>query len=537
MSLYAPGLKMSGERRQQSYQRPDEEQPTSPSANVSPTLDVPTVVQMMQGMQQQFLDAQKEMMQTFVATMQNVVAQRTPAEPSGSQLPVPPGLEGAAVSQVVPDRSDQFDPKWLPPLPSLVLGKSRSEEIEGFTQFYEQLVNWLGMLSPNYPVEVRRALERGIEVLQASLEADARRRSTRLYHILTQVVAKIPRCVDLLRTVSIRQNYDTPGYESLRLLVKEFSLKSRNEAIRYRDDFLQGNFHRETISETVRVVETAAEKLRLKLGSEYVDLFPSESDRCVVLVRAVPHRVREHLSLNSDLARWDHLVRDLYHYEGQLRIIQGVQGDHRIRACPQSKGKKGDEAKGKGSKSKSRGEGKGKGDGFCYGPCWVCGREGHIAKYCWDRTSRTPSPGRAGKEGKGGKEDTKGGKYTGKGGKKGGPKARARDAALGGGPGSGKGETECEQGESAQRPSKFQKNSRESASPRSDRGSVVSESDGGEQILVLFARGLEVTGSQVKACVQGESVLENCKGVWGASSRWLVDSGATVHVLAYRNLS
>ena len=50
--------------------------------------------------------------------MQNVVAQRTSAEPSESQLPVPLGLEGAAVSQAVSDRSDQFDPKWLPPLPA-----------------------------------------------------------------------------------------------------------------------------------------------------------------------------------------------------------------------------------------------------------------------------------------------------------------------------------------------------------------------------------------------------------------------------------
>ena len=57
-------------------------------------------------------------------------------------------------------------------------------------------------------------------------------------------------------------------------------------------------------------VETSAEKLRLKLGSEYSDLNPTGSDPRLTLIKAI-HKVWEHVSLNPE-AELDRLVRNLH---------------------------------------------------------------------------------------------------------------------------------------------------------------------------------------------------------------------------------
>ena len=489
-------------RRERTYQRVGVGTPMpGPPPGLPAQTGVDLMMSFMTQLQQQQMQFQREQMQMLERMQQNQAQvltslvekmQPKPVGASGSSTVNPSGNAGDLTQS---SSLAVKDPKWLPALPELQLGRLRGEEIEAFAVFLEKLTNWLALTHSSYPKEIKIALNETTEITQELLPFEQEERSTRLYHLLTQCCSKQPKCMDLLRTVSLKQNHGTPGYEAVRILYQEYSLKSRNEAICSRDEFLKTRYSRKTLGETVRAVENSVERLRLKLGVVYQDLFPTEPDRCVVLVQNLPQKVKEHVSLNSDLSSWATLVKDLSFYESQLRILKPPDASRFQRLDD-------DDADRPGRLQKP------------VGPCFVCGKPGHIAKDCNQKRGRSASrTSNLGKNDEKGKSSGKGkkGKGRGKGkgfGKKGDLKNRS-DAAM-----------------------KMQNQQDDTGHDAGEEDSVAAEN-----FMAVFHVGHDdeekfaplLTTVEDFACLNSVSRA----GV----GRWLVDSGATVHVISSKRAS
>ena len=118
-----------------------------------------------------------------------------------------------------------------------------------------------------FALEIEQALRWPTELHTASLSKGAQVRSARLLAILQQVFASYPRADMLLRAYIEGVGADgvyqihrgTSGFEALRILGKEFSLRSRAEASFFRAEVLKKSFRGESnataVSDIVRKLD------------------------------------------------------------------------------------------------------------------------------------------------------------------------------------------------------------------------------------------------------------------------------------------
>ena len=99
------------------------------------------------------------------------------------------------------------------------------------------------------------------------------------------------------------------GFELLRQLVKEFSLRSKSEAVGLRASLMQKTFHSSSasgapVADTVRQIEIAvARYLRLVstlVSDDTVGLGVSDSDQLTLLIRSLPEIVRSSLGTPAE---------------------------------------------------------------------------------------------------------------------------------------------------------------------------------------------------------------------------------------------
>ena len=324
-----------------------------------------------------------------------------------------------------------------------------------------------------------------------------------MFYYLQQCFAKWDRGLELLRSVSKRQGSTAAGYEtSLRLYNNCTHLKKPSEIIRHLEDEFS--------------------KAEMKL-SNFPDLMLKEPDRVSVLLQAIPNEVRQYVVLHGKSGRWDELVDSCKFYEQQLRMVDAAsmrQVEQQI-LCP------------------------------------YCGKKGHAKKDCWkwqrERGGKGDSKGKSKSDGKG----KDGGKHSaGKGNEKG------KQKGDGKGKDDGKGKKK-----------KFKKDKRHRSRSASSDGSHAS-TDGhrstaggspsqGSVMMMRSWTGLSAGNRQQNASFEEPGVdLSSGLGSAPESSQgtrsvtqgvgssvadvqricstlqveprdlWLVDSGATCHVLA-----
>ena len=211
--------------------------------------------------------------------------------------------------------------RWLPPLPKCEHGtwKTREQEILGFTGYVQSLRSWVALASDTFGWELESALSWPHELLLVESETCTQLRSARLLAILTQAFAEYPRAHMILQACSacsegigmdcsFKAVRGTSGFEALRLLAKEFSLRSRAEAAFFRSEFMSKTFKAQSgptqISDLVRQMDVSLSKYR-----KLIDTLPQhcvktgldlqQVDLTLMLLRSLPGDVKNYVVLHA----------------------------------------------------------------------------------------------------------------------------------------------------------------------------------------------------------------------------------------------
>ncbi|CAE7839740.1 unnamed protein product [Symbiodinium sp. CCMP2592] len=420
-----------------------------------------TFMQTMTASFQQQQQSFQQQSQTFMQTMEASVQQQLQLvkQQVASSAPVPPVapgspvLESYRISTPSPGRSPPPPPprdpqdaerdvfaksdKWLPSLPIIDFSswKDRISEALGFLTWMEKLTSWVGLGSEVFPNELMHAVRTKDEGVlgQDRLTVEQQKRSIRLLHILRQTFAGHDKSSLILQNyVEGAASYQQSGFVALRLLAKEFCLKSRFECLYFRAQLANQTVRAPTIPEIVRKIESEQHKYSKLLNSLDSDVHSQglelqEADLVMVLLRSLPERCRSYCLLHGDSDSFEDLKRVALKYEVQQRVWSEGPGTKLSPFKGDEKGKGGDEKgtpKGRGgkkgkrdrSKSASRGGAKGNKDV----ECWNCGKKGHLSRDCWAPAKKNqgkdaPNTKGDGKPSPKGKAKAKGGKDKGKG--------------------------------------------------------------------------------------------------------------------------
>ena len=291
--------------------------PTMTSQPVGVTLSSPPEVQelskqvhALEGMMQQLVVQQQQFMQTMTSSLVQqqqqqhqwmvqhqqqrmdipLPPQNRPEEnmPSASSAASPTGtsVQGTQVFRVTPSPQPRPPPvekdgerdvfarsdKWLSSLPTIDFSswKDRISEALGFLTWMEKLTSWVGLGSGVFPNELMRAVKTQDESMlkQDRLTVEQQKRSTRLMHIMRQTFASHEKSSLILQTyVESESTYQQSGFVALRLLAKEFCLKSRAECLYFRSQLVNQTVKAPSIPEIVRKIEHEMNKCTKLLNS------------------------------------------------------------------------------------------------------------------------------------------------------------------------------------------------------------------------------------------------------------------------------
>ena len=171
-----------------------------------------------------------------------------PQGPLGSVQPggVLPGAEGKSM-----------DTRWIPnmPLPKTNEWKGRIEEIRGFWTWYESFVSWLALIHTSFPAEMKESIEAVATIGPTMLNADQKARSQRLLHLLKTCFQSNGRVTNLTKHLELHEK-ELTGFELLRQIRLEFSLKTRSEALSLRAEVLKATFKNDNLMDLLRQIES-----------------------------------------------------------------------------------------------------------------------------------------------------------------------------------------------------------------------------------------------------------------------------------------
>ena len=139
--------------------------------------------------------------------------------------------------------------KWMPdiPTPNFSDWKGRPAEITGFIDWVSALASWTGLGSNAYPGEILSCIKEPEPLGWHRLNSSQITRSVRLLSILKMCFDSHPRANLVIKNYEESRGYHRCcGFECLRLISKEFAIKTRTELLFFRNQLVQASRHRQS---------------------------------------------------------------------------------------------------------------------------------------------------------------------------------------------------------------------------------------------------------------------------------------------------
>eukprot|EP00435_Cladocopium_sp_Y103_P071884 s313_g38.t1 len=216
-----------------------------------------------------------------------------------------PGSNGEFVGDVFAKSE-----KWLgtPPVPDVNKWTSREAEILGWQTYIYDLVAWAMQASLEFGSEIEHACRWPDPLHWHGLTTPQRARSRRLLAILRSAFGSHPRTLTLINAFSEGINLSSSdvavnpelqasnGFELVRQLTLEYSIRTRSEALSFRTALASKSF-RSVVTDTIRRIDFEMARYTKLLGTlstkiDSTGLHVAEADLVAVLLRSLPEAVR-----------------------------------------------------------------------------------------------------------------------------------------------------------------------------------------------------------------------------------------------------
>ena len=210
--------------------------------------------------------------------------------------------------------------KWLgtPPKPNFDSWNTREGEVIGWSQFLIDLASWAAQASIEFSLEIQQCARWHSPIVLDGMPAARRARAMRLNAILKSTMQDHARTSNLISAFGEGVSLDESsvglnlqqlgnGFELLRQLTVEFSLRTRAEALAIRTQFASRSFvlsGKETstssvVSDVVRRIDLEAARFSKLLATlpssiDAVGLQLSDADLLMILMRSLPDAVKSY---------------------------------------------------------------------------------------------------------------------------------------------------------------------------------------------------------------------------------------------------
>ena len=260
--------------------------------------------------------------------------------------------------------------KWLGPAPTPEVSKwsSGESEVSGFAEYLMQLSAWASQASLDFAAEIMDASRWPETIAWQKLSTEQRSRSTRLLGILKTAFASHARTAMLISTFCEGVNLHrmpnfgheelwmrgqaSNGFELLRQLTLEYSIKTRSEALSLRSMFsgktfaVQGSETSATsiVSDTIRKIDLEVAKFSRLISTQPASVDTTglgilDADLVVLLLKSLPQEVKTYClhhtpgesygDYRETARKWEHQQRLFMELPGfsQSKKVYEVQGD------------------------------------------------------------------------------------------------------------------------------------------------------------------------------------------------------------------